>query len=802
MTLSASDDGSYTVRQNVGGLATAIGPYHSAHRDCLWVGWSGIDPGNYTSQQLDGIRQAYMDRRCIPIFLGKDEVRGYYSGFSNGTLWPLLHDFTQEAKFDPNTWRSYQEANRHFADVVAPLVHDDDTIWVQDYHLMLLPRLLRQRFPHASIGWFLHVPFPSPEIFRSIPWSRDILQGVLGSDLLGFHTVDYANSFLASVKLLLTDHRCDDDKGSVTTPDGHKAVVDAFPIGIDYNLYSRTAKSRLARAMRLGIEEASGKRPRRRYMTSLTAEGSAAAEASTRERAWWSHHAHEDLPELTLAQSAALNTANKPNKVIVSVDRLDYTKGIPERLMAFDRMLEKYPAWTGHVTYYLLATPSRENVDTYRRLKGQVDQLVGKINGRYSLLSWTPIHYITRSLSIKPVCGIYSAGDVALITPLRDGMNLVAKEYLACHDDRDGVLVLSEMCGAAKELDQAFIVNPYDTEATCDALHAALETSPEESRRRNLAMQARLRFGTAATWCADFLAALRQVTVPSLADRRLRHGRRSELLSQWGGSSRKLLLCDYDGTLTALVRTPNRARPTHGLTALLRRVATEPGVDLVIVSGRDHQTMEHWFGELPVSLIAEHGAWHKNRATASGKLRPDASWERAEGLPDTKVWKPRIRKIMAGAVADLPRSFIEEKGDALAWHYRLSDVRAARRQRQRLLNSLRSVTSAMGLMVMENSKVVEVCPVIISKGRAVTPWVKSGRYDLIITAGDDTTDETMFAAMPPSAWTIKVGAGPTKAKSRLPNPAAMQRLLGYLAAESDAVAMRRPEDAASGQATS
>ena len=778
VSLDGDAERGFSLRQNVGGLATAIGPYHKAHRDCLWVGWSGIDLDKYDDEQIRSIREAYARRRCVPLFLAHDEVAGYYSGFSNDTLWPLFHDFSHEAVFEPSTWGMYQHVNRLFAQALEPLIHEGDTVWIQDYHLMLLPQMLRERFPRLPIGWFLHVPFPSPEIYRSLPWNRELLDGVLGADLIGFHTVDYARNFLSSVELLL--HIRADDEGRIPMPTDRYATVDAFPIGIDYDLYKRTARSTLAKAMKRGIEEVSGKRPGRRYATSLTAESNAVAEAITKEGTWWSHYAHEELPELTLARSAAAEY--KPNKVVVSVDRLDYTKGLPERLKAFGRMLEKYPEWTGHVTYYLLATPSRENVDTYRHLKEQVDQLVGQINGRFSLLSWTPIHYITRSLPIKPVCGIYAAGDVALVTPLRDGMNLVAKEYLACHDGRDGSLVLSDMCGAANELTEAFIVNPYDTEAMCEALHSALEISPAESRRRNIAMQARIKARTAAQWSATFLDALGQVTNEGLADRRLRMSQCNELLSRWNAADRKLVLCDYDGTLTPLVRSPERARPTRATIDLLQRLGDASGVDLAIVSGRDRETMDAWFGGLPVTLIAEHGAWSSGPVAAGGQRE----WIRSANLPDEGTWMPIIRDAMLKAVNRVPRSFIETKSDALAWHYRGSDQRLAATVRDELLTQLRQQCGGLGLMTMENSKVVEVCPVSVSKGNAVSSLVDMSAYGVIMMVGDDTTDETMFAVAPDDAWTIKIGMGQTAARYRLTEPAALHRLLECLIAESQA----------------
>jgi trehalose 6-phosphate synthase/phosphatase len=864
LSLQRQEDGSTTVVQNIGGLATAIGPYFKSHRDCFWVGWSGIDPAKYEQSRVDQITEEYRSRRCEPVFLSEAEIEGYYAGYSNDTIWPLFHDFAHEAKFEPSTWKVYQAVNERFAQVVATLVRPGDTVWIQDYHLMLLPALLRSRFPDLRIGWFLHIPFPSPEIFRQLPNGADLLRGLMGADLVGFHTIDFCINFMSAVRLLLNldigyDGRIafmdelssgSDDSHDTTDPTpGRKrfVTVEAFPIGIDYNLYRRTARSSLAQAMQHGIEAASGKRTRR-MKTSLTAESQAATEAQVADSDWWSHHTHQELPELALARTLGPDADKVPRKVVVSVDRLDYTKGLPERLRAFELMLERHPKWVGHVTYYLLATPTRENVETYRNLKQTVDRLVGKINGKYSLLSWTPIHYITRSLPIKPVCGIYAAGDVALVTPLRDGMNLVAKEYLACHDDRDGALVLSDMCGAAHELTDSFIVNPYDVDAVCEALNQALEISPDEARRRNRTMQTRLKYRTADLWCMEFLSTLRQVGDPATADHRLESLQRDVLVNRWGKARRRLLLCDYDGTLTPLVRTPERAKPKRQLLDLLRSIGSTPGVDFYMVSGRDRATMEEWFGALPIGLIAEHGVWrsdppqttdadadHADTAVVGAETIVGPSgrvWRRAANLPDPEVWRPIIENIMEGAVRRVPKSFVEHKSSTLAWHYRLSDQNLANKEREQLLHQLREVCGKYGLMTMENSKVIEVCPVSISKGLAVAPLAQSGDYDFILAAGDDTTDETMFAALPssnfdldglgaqaakqsrsgavtPSAssvaqtlggndgvdegeastWTIKIGQGSTKAHSRLVDSAEMLRLLGYLNNESEAVAI-------------
>jgi trehalose 6-phosphate synthase/phosphatase len=339
-------------------------------------------------------------------------------------------------------------------------------------------------------------------------------------------------------------------------------------------------------------------------------------------------------------------------------------------------------------------------------------------------------------------------------------------------------------------------------------LHDALEVSPEESKRRNIAMQTRLKFRTAGEWCAEFLSSLEQVTKPAVADKRLRMIRRQEIRHQWDKAQRRLVLCDYDGTLTPLVRTPERAKPTPSLRTLLRRLGSEPNVDVVLVSGRDKKTMEEWFGDLPVGLIAEHGAWKSNycgddpaqgdsdtlglyeaaqKAASPRPAVPVRSWVRAQDMPEAARWQPVVERILQDSVAHVPKSFVEHKSDALAWHYRLADSKAARAERQDLFARLAPVVEEWHLTIMKNSKVVEVCPAVISKGEAVAPLAHSGKYDVVVAVGDDTTDETMFAELPDTTWTFKIGAGATQAKYRLLNSASTRRMLGEMIAESDAV---------------
>ncbi|MDA3937331.1 MAG: bifunctional alpha,alpha-trehalose-phosphate synthase (UDP-forming)/trehalose-phosphatase [Actinomycetota bacterium] len=580
VSIDRGEDGSYSFTPSVGGVATGLSSFHDTH-ESRWVGWADVDLEQLTSNERSNVRETLVEEHgCIPLFLSEEEVEGFYHGFSNRTIWPLFHNFTQYAEFDTEMWDAYEHVNRLYADAVLEVARPGDTIWIQDYQLMLLPAMIREKMPEATIGWFLHIPFPSYETFRMLPWRREVLEGLLGADLIGFHTYDYARYFLSSCRRLLGT----EDQFSRVMVDDRLVLVDAFPMGIDYDRYRDGAQTKkaIAEAERIGLR--------------------------TMER-----------------------------KVVLSIDRLDYSKGIPDRLTAFDSFLEKYPEWHNKVTLMCVAVPSRENVERYRDLKAEVDELVGSINGKYATIDWTPIRYLYRSLPFDTLNGMYGASDVALVTPLRDGMNLIAKEYLAAHDGGEGVLVLSEMAGAAKELAEALIVNPFDRDQIVDALHEALIMPEEEQRERNTMMIQRLKRYTVTRWAEDFLERLEEIklTQVGFGAHLLDEWHRERFVNEYRSAKKRLLMLDYDGTLMSFAPRPEDVAPNQEVCDLLRALGSDPANEVVVISGRDRVTLDAWLGDLPVDIVAEHGVWLKGRS---------GEWVVIETMSDE--WKTILLEIV------------------------------------------------------------------------------------------------------------------------------------------------------------
>jgi len=689
--------GDFKVKRSVGGVSTGLGSFHDTH-ESTWIGWAEVPEAHLSSVDREAIRSELRESHgCVPVFLTAGDIREFYTGFSNGTLWPLFHSFTTRAEFSAGNWKAYERVNHKYCEAVAEVAGPEDTIWIQDYQLMLLPKLLRERLPGASIGFFLHIPFPGYEIFRQLPWRREILEGLLGSDLVGFHTYDYASGFVSSVRRILS---IDEQYGRMVVDD-RLVNVDAFPMGIDYERYREGAMSSKARE-------------------------------STRR--------------------AVIGARGR--KIVLSVDRLDYTKGIPERLQAFDEFLDRHPEWRNKVSLLCIAVPSRTRVEEYRKLKERVERLVGQINGKRGTTDWLPVRYLYRSFSFPSLVGMYAASDVALVTPLRDGMNLIAKEYVAARGDSGGVLVLSEMAGAAGELREALQVNPYDLDGMVEALLQALTMPLDEQRERMAAMQHRVSRYTVVRWAEEFLSALERVRLAQLRyDAHLLSApARERLIRAYRNEDRRLLMLDYDGTLAPLAATPEQASPSARVLELLELLASDARNEVVVISGRERPTLEQWLGDLPIDMVAEHGVWLRGRS---------GQWVTSE--PMTDEWKPLVRPTLDLFVDRTPGSFVEEKDFSFAWHYRSVDPGLAVTRTAELTEALVAVAGDLDLAIMEGNKVVEIKSARVNKGTAAHRWMRDESHGFVLAIGDDRTDEDMFEVAPNSAWTIKVGGGPTRA---------------------------------------
>jgi trehalose 6-phosphate synthase/phosphatase len=704
--------GSYDFEPSVGGVATGLSTVCKSEK-CIWIGWPGITRRRLKDQEQEIINKM-KSQNFYPVFLSKHEVNNFYYGFCNKTIWPLFHYFNQYTDYNPDFWESYKRVNQLFCDAVLRIAKPDDLIWVQDYHLLLLPNLLRKKLPEAKIGFFLHIPFPSFEIFRLLPWRNELLQGMLGANLVGFHTYDYFRHFTHSVSRILG---LENTLGQINC-NSHNVRVDTFPMGIDYNLFSNSIES----------------------------------------------------PEVQKEIKKIRKTVGE-RKIILSIDRLDYTKGIPPRLDAFDKFLEKYPEYKEKVTLILVAVPSRARVEHYQLLKKEVEELVSNVNGKHGTIGWTPVWYLYRMLPFHTLVALYNVADIGLITPLRDGMNLMAKEFIATKNKEKGVLILSEMAGAASELGEAIIVNPNNSENIADAMHKALEMPCEEQVRRNRTMQRQLQRYNVSKWATDFIEKLFIAKQPelNLTIRPLSTNMMRKLVTDYTKSKDRLLLLDYDGTLVPFEDQPELAKPNRKLLNMLNNLSTENKNEVIIVSGRDRDTLDKWFGNLNINLIAEHGAWIKEKGSA---------WKTLEPLEN--IWKDEIRPILDMFVDRTPRSFIEEKDFSLVWHYRKSAPELGSVRALELKDALLDLTSNLNLEVLEGSKVIEVRNAGVNKGRSALRWITKEMWDYILAIGDDTSDEDIFAILPDTAYSLKVGYNPSQAKFNIESVVETNNLLKKL----------------------
>lgn len=714
-------ENSFEFTPTSGGLATGL---HSVHKNknSLWVGWPGIGSDTINQTAWEPLKASLIEKNYCPVSLSTQEIDEFYYGLPNKCLWPLFHYFIEFSIFNKAHWDSYVEANEKFSQSVIAHIQPGDTVWIHDYQLMLCPKMIRDACPDVTIGFFLHIPFPSFEIFRIFPWREALLEGVLGSDLVGFHTYDYERHFLSSVKRILRKNV----QFNRVAVGSREVVVDTFPMGIDYAKFHQAAQTHLAQKQ---------------------------AEKS----------------ELKIQLDAHIKSTDD-SKLILSIDRLDYTKGVVNRIKAFDLFLEKYPEYLEKVRLVMLTVPSRSDVPEYKRLKKETDEVVGRINGKHATVNWTPIWYYYRAMDFDDLIDLYMTSDVAMITPVRDGMNLVAKEYVATRIKGDGVLILSEMAGASKELHESILVNPFDCNAMADAIHKAIVMPVEEQKKRNSGMQKRLSRYTVSHWAKEFMNAL---TLKAEPNEDLNKESPNKIVAskqkrKFRKAAKKMLLLDHDGTLVDFHENPEMAVPDESLLKTLKQLTLLPNTDVAIVSGRDKMFLEKWFGHLPLTLVAEHGYFVKE---------PQQNWC-TKGSSKNK-WKKDVMPIMEAFTDRTPGTFIEEKTKSLVWHYRKSDPELAAGRVVELKTVLSSLISDK-LSIMDMNKALEVVNRQISKGTAVSELITNKEYDFILCIGDDVTDENMFINLPDHATTIKVGRKKTNAKYYIEDIDRVKALLSAL----------------------
>ncbi len=708
------------LKESDGGLVSALKSYFEGDREDnavssrWWVGSAEFPEARWEKFRSQKKKAASFE--VEPLFIDKKVYNKFYNGFSNGTIWPLFHYFPTIVEFDESTFQAYEEVNRLFAERLLSFLRPDDILWIHDYQLMLLPEMIREQRPELTIGFFLHIPFPSYEIFRMLhrPWKEKLIRGVLGADLIGFHTHEYVQHFLKSVQMVAGyDHNF----RTILLP-RRIAKADLFPLGIDFDKF----------------------------------------------------HEADQRPDV-IEQKANILQNFPDRKIIFSVDRLDYTKGITHRLYGFERFLESYPEWRERVVFILVVVPSRQIISKYNERRKMIEELVGRLNGRYSTLSWQPIIYRYSHVPFEELAALYNTSDVALITPLRDGMNLVAKEYVAsCHDK--GVLVLSELAGAANEMGEAILVNPMDQSEVAEAIHLALNMPSEEQQQKLSILQKRLKDYNVIHWVNDFLRQLQEVkeNQQAQATKILSDEEVEGIVRDFRAAPTRCLFLDYDGTLVPYARHPRLAVPNRELIDLLSIISADSRTEATIISGRDSATLESWFADLPVNLVAEHGA--------SIRIK-NGEWKHEQ--PIDQSWKPLIRPTLELFEQRCPGAMIEEKNHTLAWHYRNVNPELGFIRSRELLDNLHHLLRNSPLHIIDGNKVIEVRMAGVDKGSVAQKLLSEKQCSFVMAAGDDKTDEDMFRVLADKAITIKIGRGNTLARYSLSNQADMIRLLNQLA---------------------
>lgn len=706
------------------GLDSGLRNFHGSF-DIKWVGRAGINIDEINESEKQYVDNKLRSENCIPIYLDQQLNTAFIEGFCDNTLWPVFNYFIETSRYNPEHWESYKKVNQIYADALLKYINEDDIIWVHDYHLMLLPKLIREKMPNVSIGYFQHIPFPSFEVFRLLPWRMEILEGILEADLVGFHTYDYQRHFMSCVRRLL---------GLETffnriRLDERMVKVDAFPKGVDFEFFNNTA-----------------------------------TELATNKEAQHSE-IRKELQEFL--------KRDKERKIILSIDRLDYTKGIPNRIKAFELFLNTYPEYREKVSLFLFVKPSRENVIDYRELKKQMDELVGRINGMYGSISWMPIWYFYRATDRMEALELYTSADIALITPTRDGMNLPAKEYIASRHDKTGVLILSEMAGAAKELGESLIVNPNSRVEVAEAIHQALNMSKAEQIKRNSALQKRLKIYNEERWANDFIHSLEEVKrlQESNYTRKVTNPFIKKLVDKYRNSKKRIIFLDYDGTLTGFHNDPQKAMPDEELYEIMEKLTSNKNNTIVVISGRDKETLSKWFKKYydNLAFIAEHGVWNKN---------PGEEWTMSNQID--KEWMDIIEPVLQNFVDRTPRSFIEYKNYSLVWHYRHADPDMGQQRAWELKDDLKNYIANLNLEIMDGDMVIEIKNAGINKGMAALNKIGKEKFDFILALGDDWTDEYTFNAMPDSAYTIKVGTKSTAAHYYINDVQSVRSLLKQL----------------------
>jgi trehalose 6-phosphate synthase/phosphatase len=696
-------NGKYQLRQSSGGLVSAIQSV-SKNKRVVWVG-----AADFKEELWEELKKttAMPEINIVPLFLNKKTEDFYYNGFSNSIIWPLFHYFPSFTEYNTDFYNAYVEVNKIFASAIKSIAKENETVWIHDYHLMLLPGFLKQESQPINSSFFLHIPFPSYELFRLIPeeWRNNILKSLLCCDVVGFHTEQFVYHFKKSLEVFL-GLQYKDDQISI---DGHTTKIKDYPISIDFEKF----------------------------------------------------HSAYDNPQIAKSRELIRNKYPQ-TKIIFSLDRLDYSKGVINRLQAYEQLLRKNSQLYGNVVLIINIIPSREEINTYAERKTIIEENIARINGLYGNFLWQPIVYQYQHLSFDVLLACYTACDVALVTPLRDGMNLIAKEFVASRKDKRGSLVLSEFAGAANELKEALLVNPNDINTMQLAILKAFKMKPTEQEKRMSEMQNYLQKNDVNAWSKTYLKDMKDIK--QLNENTLSHQMNFEdkvqIIESYQRSTKRLLLLDYDGTLVRFYDKPQDAVPDNRVKELLASFAENPFNKVVIVSGRDATTLDKWLGHLNINIAAEHGLKYKEAG--------NKNWVNLSNKE--LVWKDKVRELAKRYSEEVVGSFVEEKEHTIAWHYRTAEDKNIEEHKTQLSKELIWLNKENEFDILLGNKVLEVKSNHQNKGTFTQNILAKNHFDFVLSIGDDLTDEDMFAVLQEKHhFTIKVGLVPTCAKFNLLN---------------------------------
>jgi trehalose 6-phosphate synthase/phosphatase len=675
--------------------------------DLQWVGWPGISDLDDFMTEADFKEKLKNEFQSTPILLSKSLVNRYYFGFSNTVLWPLLHYLPNHCEFEEKDYLAYKKVNELFAETIIEQITDpeNDLIWIHDYQLMLVPNIIREKIPNAKIGFFLHTPFCSIEIFKIIPHREELLNGLLGANLIGFHTYEYLRQFRDTIKHLL-GKECDVDKVHLGT---HSVKFGVYPVGVDV----------------------------KQITDSLNSE---AAKNSVKQ----------------------VNRITKGRKLILGVDRLDYTKGISKRIKGYEKFLDKNPRFASQFVFVQIAVPSRVKIQSYKNLRDEIEELAFEINEKYEDENNPPIHLLFKSFDFEELSAFYKQAEIMLVTPVRDGMNLVAKEYVAVQKDK-GVLILSEFAGSAGELGEALLVNPFNTDEIANALEKALNIFTWEKSRRMRSMYQKVALNDIHYWGESFISDLtdfssKEFHIAESTTILINKAQSDELVKQIKESNKTLIVLDYDGTLVELASSIESVKPDNELLDILNNLSNHPNYDLAIATGRSQENCDEWFNSLNIITSCEHGL--------KIKWKDETEWYQM--LDNSEIdlsWHEPIKELLNKFCRRTPGSLIEEKESSLAWHYRQSDKELGKIQAKELVSNLSEMLANKTAEVLQGKKVVEIRIQGLNKGNLIKRINQlEKKYDSILIIGDDITDEDMFNSFPETAFKIRVSQGISKAK--------------------------------------